>query len=436
MSLRILSSSDIDTLTSHFQPQDLMLLMAKTFAVFSNANFNAGSKSTSQSNFKTGSSSNSNSGSKSNSTTSVSAPQRVSITTPNHTVLFMPARIQADLTIPTASSTRTTHTTTTTNINTIQNAPAPGHTSIKIVSVPQTSDPRGLPATTVVVDERSGAIKAVVNARKLTALRNAAASLLSTTLTGPAHPRTITAFGAGKQIEAHLELHIRHFPSIHTCTVINRSHNERARSLYSSLKEKYPNILFTLLFSESQSNQTANEAENSNKAIESAVSNADIVMCATSSTKPLFPSSWVRTHTHVILIGSYTPAMREVDSDLVRRARVASPAVSNTSGPLVLVDSREACLKEAGEMIDAGLGSGEMMEIGELVLLGLEDDKEVNGFDGIVKGLKRVDREGFNGPVTIFKSVGVGIQDVAIANAVVEEAEKHGVGVVLHDYDV
>ena len=146
--------------------------------------------------------------------------------------------------------------------------------------------------------------------------------------------------------------------------------------------------------------------------MEDAVRSADVIICATSSTVPLFPSAWVRMGTHVILIGSFTPAMREVERELVFRALPGC----------LLVDSRKACLEEAGELIDAGLEPQQLTEIGELVVdEGIRDSC-----------LSKKD-------ITMFKSVGVGLQDVAVACAVVSQhtalLSRSDVGTVIEDYD-
>lgn len=125
MSLLVLSLSDVDAITSTFSPQDLQLLMADVFALIS-------SKDPRQ---------------------RVSMPPRIVIPTLHHTALFMPAHIGSTGLEPVF---------------------ALGGTAVKVVCVPAESDPRGLPATTLVLDEVTGSVKAVVNARNLTALRNAA----------------------------------------------------------------------------------------------------------------------------------------------------------------------------------------------------------------------------------------------------------------------
>jgi ornithine cyclodeaminase/alanine dehydrogenase-like protein (mu-crystallin family) len=122
-SLLVLSSLDVDKITTTFSPDDLLTLTESVFTCLSSRSYD------------------------------ISAPHRTSIQSANHTALFMPSRINAI------------------------------GTAIKVVSVP-TSDssdaariPCGLPASTIVLDEHTGAVKALVNARSLTALRTAAGSV-------------------------------------------------------------------------------------------------------------------------------------------------------------------------------------------------------------------------------------------------------------------
>ena len=131
MSLLVLSLSDVEAITSTFSPQDLQLLMAEVFALIS-------SKSPRQ---------------------HVSMPPRIVIPTLHHTALFMPAHIGNK---------------TSSDLDISKPGFALGGTAVKVVCVPVKSDPRGLPGTTLVLDEVTGGVKAIVNARNLTALRNAA----------------------------------------------------------------------------------------------------------------------------------------------------------------------------------------------------------------------------------------------------------------------
>jgi ornithine cyclodeaminase/alanine dehydrogenase-like protein (mu-crystallin family) len=127
---------------------------------------------------------------------------------------------------------------------------------------------------------------------------------------------------------------------------------------------------------------------------------ADVICTATSSTQPLFNSEWLKFGAHVNLVGSYTPEMREADPGLIKRA-----------GQRIIVDEAKSCLVEAGEIIDAELTENELIEIGTLV--------RAVASEAIAK-IKAA------GNVTVFKSVGVGAQDVAIAALMVELAEKDG----------
>ena len=157
--------------------------------------------------------------------------------------------------------------------------------------------------------------------------------------------------------------------------------------------------------------------------IEAAVRQADCICCATSATAPLFPSEWVRPGTHVILVGSYKPEMVEVDAALIRRARV------------VLVDSRSACAVEAGELIAAGVPPEGMVEVGELLRRASPTgDGSERSWAPDARRVAEVLEAG-KGDVTIFKSVGLGAQDVAIAVATVDRAIEMGIGTMVPDFD-
>ena len=133
--------------------------------------------------------------------------------------------------------------------------------------------------------------------------------------------------------------------------------------------------------------------------VEDEVRGAEVIVTATPSTTPLFPAGAISTSTSpdekdplkpktIILIGSYKPHMLEIPPSIITDL-VAT-------GGKVTVDSREACLAEAGEL--QGLEDGDVVELGEL--LGPED-VEVQG----VERLKSVR----NGRVRVFKSVSLGV---------------------------
>ena len=137
---------------------------------------------------------------------------------------------------------------------------------------------------------------------------------------------------------------------------------------------------------------------------EAALAGADIVITATNSATPVFDGSRVEPGTHVTGVGSFTTEMREVDTELIRRARV-------------VVDQREAILEEAGDIVgpirDGDVDESVMSaEIGEIVL-------------GRKPGRMSAEE------ITFFKSVGNAAQDVAVAARVLAAAERDGRGVVV-----
>ena len=215
---------------------------------------------------------------------------------------------------------------------------------MKVVSVPSAGVPedvkaRGLPASTIVMDEHGGHVKAIVNARLLTALRNAAGewsaremstvypselcrtsvngdflilcpclsilgSLLSARLLLSSHaaPTSIVAIGAGAQIQAHVSLFLTAYPTIRTCNIFNRSRNARLQALCDRIRSRFPGVQVSSgIISPAQGQD--------GPSIRECIGKANIIVTATSSKEPLFPSEYVRAGTHLCLIGSYTPEM-------------------------------------------------------------------------------------------------------------------------------
>ena len=127
-------------------------------------------------------------------------------------------------------------------------------------------------------------------------------------------------------------LHVRHFPSLKHCT-INRSRNDRALSLHKKISDKFINITVDFLTS-THNNGDGEGALSLSPDVKNALGRADLIICATSSTIPLFPSSYVRDGTHIILIRSYKLEMKEVDRDLISRSLKGTLLVDYRSVPL------------------------------------------------------------------------------------------------------
>jgi ornithine cyclodeaminase/alanine dehydrogenase-like protein (mu-crystallin family) len=117
-------------------------------------------------------------------------------------------------------------------------------------------------------------------------------------------------------------------PQLSHLDIFNRS-AERLNDLVSILRERLPTLSI-------ESHLLSDRA-----ALEAAVSAADVICLCTPSTEDLFPSYWLKDRVHITAIGSYKPHMREFDLQaLVKSGRTST----------VLVDSKEACLAEAGEL--------------------------------------------------------------------------------------
>jgi ornithine cyclodeaminase len=127
-----------------------------------------------------------------------------------------------------------------------------------------------------------------------------------------------------------------------------------------------------------------------------AVASADIVTCATLTSEPLIRGEWLRSGTHLDLVGGYTPQMREADDEAVRRARV-------------YIDT-EAALHEAGDIVQP-LRSGVLIR-----------DKIAGDLFALARG-QCVGRQTPT-EITFFKSVGSALEDLAAAELAVSRLEE------------
>lgn len=250
--------------------------------------------------------------------------------------------------------------------------------AVKLVTVYGDNPKRGLPtvsATVMVFDAETGRLRALMEGDALTALRTGAAGGLAADLLARKDARRVALFGAGVQGRSQLAavMAVRRIESV---ALLDRS-PEMAQRLADEIAAGPQAPQVTVLSDPRQ-----------------AVQSADIVLAATTSPTPVFDGADLRPGTHVTGVGSFTPDMQEIDAETVRRARV-------------VVDSREGCLAEAGDIIKSG---GRIdAEIGEIV----------NG----KAPCRRDDQE-----ITFFKSVGLAAQDAAAAAAVLAAAEKQNLG--------
>jgi len=213
----------------------------------------------------------------------------------------------------------------------------------------------------------TGAPLALIDARALTAWRTAAASALAASYLAREDAAHLVMIGAGSLAPHLIRAHAAVRP-IKRVTLWNRTHG-RAVSLAFGLAV------------------TGIEATIADD-LAAAVADADIVSCATLAIEPVLRGAWLKPGAHVDLVGGFTPKMREADDDAVRRADV-------------YVDTRAAAPKEAGDIA---------IPLRRRVIA----KKDIRGdlFDlcrGKAKG-RTSDKQ-----ITLFKSVGSAIEDLAAA---------------------
>ncbi|MCS7133649.1 MAG: ornithine cyclodeaminase family protein [Candidatus Caldarchaeum sp.] len=247
--------------------------------------------------------------------------------------------------------------------------------SIKLVTVYPGNIEKGLPtinATIVVLDAETGIPKIVAEARALTGLRTAAATAVSIKHLARKNFTKIGIIGTGYQARWQLRVTAANFPGTEF-TVYDIDHR-RMRDFVDEMGRHGFDV-------------------KPSSSAEELVRKSDVVITVTTSKTPVVHSDWVREGTHISAIGGYTPEMVEIDPRLTARSKL-------------VVDSREAVKEEAGDVlkpIELGLMKFEDIyaEIGELVAglkPGRTDEKEV----------------------TVFKSVGLAVQDAAASKILLD----------------
>jgi len=189
--------------------------------------------------------------------------------------------------------------------------------------------------------------------------------------------------------------------------------------------------------------------------LKSTIRSSNVIFCTTPSTEPLFPPEYLtstegrKKGRYIAAIGSYAPHMIEIHTDIIKQAVAPNHKHHHhkhaKQGGAIVVDSVEACLKEAGELIQAGLGGREVVELGELVMLKREAERRRKESDtscdseGVELGLsggkknKGDDEDGglrewLEKGNVIYKSVGLGLMDVVVGAELVRLADAMGVG--------
>ena len=227
----------------------------------------------------------------------------------------------------------------------------------------------------------TGELLALMNASEITAIRTAAVSAVATRLLARGDAENLAIIGAGVQARTHLA-GLAYVRSIKRARVACQN-IEHAQQLADEMQSK---VSFPI------------EVVGTN---EEAVRGADIIVTATSSLEPVINKDWISPGAHVNAIGTHSPNSREVDSGTIAVARI-------------FVDRRESALNEAGDYLLAakeGVVTPDSIvaEIGEL-LIGAKSGRTSES------------------EITLFKSLGLAIEDVVCADYLYKQATANAFG--------
>jgi ornithine cyclodeaminase/alanine dehydrogenase-like protein (mu-crystallin family) len=248
----------------------------------------------------------------------------------------------------------------------------------KLVAVVPANEARGFathPATIVLLDAQSGRLAALLDATSLTTLRTAAVSAVSVKYMARPDSQRLAILGSGAQARAHLA----------AFSALRQWSDVRAWSPTQEHLDRF-------------ADETGVTAASSAR---ECVGGADVILLATSSGFPVVDGDWVSPGSHIISIGAYQSSMREMDPALLARARL-------------IVDSRAGALTESGDVVQ-GIREGWFNEphiageLGEVVA-------------GLTQGRTSADQ------ITVFKSLGMAVEDLAAAGLALSRAKELGKG--------
>jgi alanine dehydrogenase len=255
---------------------------------------------------------------------------------------------------------------------------------MKVVTYFQDNPQRGLPAilaTIMLFSADTGKMIAAMDGAYITAIRTACASALATRTLANADTPVLGILGAGVQARAHIHAlsQVRQLQRI-------KIYSPSADSALSIKAELEPQCGVTI--------EVAPTAEDT-------VRDSDLLVTVSTAKEPIVSAAWLKPGVHINAVGSHRPDLREIDGATLKKARV-------------IVDSREAIMAECGDILLA-LKEGSISEA------------DIHGEIGeVLAGTKagRVSAE----EITLYKSVGIAIQDVATAQLVYRKALERNVG--------
>ncbi len=261
--------------------------------------------------------------------------------------------------------------------------------AVKAVAVYPRNAQRGLPTihgVVLVFEASSGRPVALLEGGALTAIRTGAASGAATDLLARPDARVAAIIGSGVQARTQLEAvcAVRPIQEVRVYSTNPEQAEQFAREM--SGQGAIPSCVVV-----------AADAD-------SAVQGADVVCTATTSFTPVFSASALSSGCHVNAVGSFRPDMQEIPTETVRQARL-------------VVDQREAVLAEAGDVIIP-------------LQQGAIDESHIHAELGAIASGQATGREDAR-QITLFKSVGLAVQDAVAASVALERAEAEGLGTVI-----
>jgi ornithine cyclodeaminase len=257
---------------------------------------------------------------------------------------------------------------------------------MKIVSVFPKNPELDLPtihALVIAIDPQTGRPLALLEGAALTAIRTGAASGAATELLARSDAKIAAIFGSGAQARTQLEA---------ICTARDIEH-----AWIYSLDPPAADRLIADLAGVGPIPSSLQRADNPRQAVQE----ADVICTATTSLKPVFDGADLKPGVHINAIGSFTPEMQEIDA-------------STMASAYIVLDSRQAVLSESGDVL-IPLADGTLTEANLQVELGQIASGAEPG--------RTSDTQ-----ITLFKSVGVAVQDAIAASRAVQNAQAEGLG--------
>jgi ornithine cyclodeaminase/alanine dehydrogenase len=252
-----------------------------------------------------------------------------------------------------------------------------GAQATKIISIYPENKKKGLSTTVawlIVNDPETGMIKAFLDASFITAMRTGAITGVAAKYLAPRESHILAIFGAGVQgrTQTIAACSVRDIEKIYIYDLFKEARNKFALEMTEKLG--IPVI-------------SVDDGK-------SAVKDADIVLTATTSSKPVFNRRWIKEKVHISAIGAFYPNWREIDTQTIVESKL-------------YVDDYESIMKEAGDIL-IPIKEGAITE--EHIYAELKD---------LVSGNK--EGRTLEDKITVFKSVGIAIQDSSVANLVLKK---------------